>query len=78
MTQGIEIQKAWLTMMVAMMLPSLIPMLRRYRNTVGGRGEARLGELGGVTLVDTFEGRRRPVAWKTIIARHWEGGGIRD
>jgi predicted metal-binding membrane protein len=39
----------WLTMMVAMMLPSLVPMLRRYRNAVGGTVETRLGRL--TTLV---------------------------
>src|ERR1022692_560531 len=39
----------WLTMMVAMMLPSLVPMLRRYRNAVDRRGETRLGPL--TTLV---------------------------
>src|ERR1017187_9872503 len=39
----------WLTMMVAMMLPSLVPMLRRYRNAVDRRGETRLGWL--TTLV---------------------------
>ena len=39
----------WLVMMVAMMLPSLVPMLRRYRNAVGRRGETRLGWL--TTLV---------------------------
>jgi predicted metal-binding membrane protein len=36
-------------MMVAMMLPSLVPMLRRYRNAVDRRGETRLGSL--TTLV---------------------------
>jgi predicted metal-binding membrane protein len=35
----------WLVMMVAMMLPSLVPMLRRYRDAVGPAGEARLGRL---------------------------------
>ncbi len=35
----------WTIMMVAMMLPSLIPMLRRYRQAVGGTSEARLGWL---------------------------------
>src|ERR1017187_4790359 len=39
----------WLVMMVAMMLPSLVPMLRRYRNAVDRRGETRLGPL--TTLV---------------------------
>lgn len=35
----------WVTMMVAMMLPSLVPMLRRYRRAVGQAAEARLGGL---------------------------------
>src|SRR5436309_5052876 len=33
----------WVVMMVAMMLPSLVPMLWRYRQAVGGTGEIRLG-----------------------------------
>jgi predicted metal-binding membrane protein len=32
----------WAIMMVAMMLPSLVPMLWRYRQAVSGSGEARL------------------------------------
>jgi predicted metal-binding membrane protein len=35
----------WVVMMVAMMLPSLVPMLSRYRAAVGRAGEARLGAL---------------------------------
>ncbi len=39
----------WIVMMVAMMLPSLVPMLWRYRQAigqaVGGTGETRLGRL---------------------------------
>jgi predicted metal-binding membrane protein len=35
----------WVVMMVAMMLPSLVPMLWRYREAVGRPGEARLGRL---------------------------------
>src|SRR5439155_16444470 len=35
----------WVVMMVAMMLPSLVPMLRRYRQAVGRPGEARVGRL---------------------------------
>jgi predicted metal-binding membrane protein len=35
----------WAVMMVAMMLPSLVPMLWRYRQAVGRRGETRLGRL---------------------------------
>ena len=39
----------WTVMMVAMMLPSLMPMLWRYRRAVRGTGETRLGGL--TTLV---------------------------
>jgi predicted metal-binding membrane protein len=35
----------WVVMMVAMMLPSLVPMLSRYRQAVAGAGERRLGRL---------------------------------
>src|SRR5437773_10662196 len=35
----------WVVMMVAMMLPSLVPVLWRYRQAVGGPGETRLGRL---------------------------------
>ncbi len=35
----------WIVMMVAMMLPSVVPMLWRYRQAVGDAGGARLGRL---------------------------------
>ena len=35
----------WAVMMVAMMLPSLVPMLWRYRLALDERGEARVGRL---------------------------------
>ena len=35
----------WLVMMVAMMLPSLVPMLSRYRRAIGWAGNANLGRL---------------------------------
>jgi predicted metal-binding membrane protein len=35
----------WVVMMVAMMLPSLVPMLWRYRQAVGRTGETGLGRL---------------------------------
>src|SRR5712671_2319898 len=35
----------WIVMMVAMMLPTLVPMLWRYRQAVGPTGEAHLGRL---------------------------------
>jgi predicted metal-binding membrane protein len=44
----------WVVMMVAMMLPSLVPMLRRYRHAAGARGETRLGWLTAVVGVGYF------------------------
>jgi len=35
----------WVVMMVAMMLPSLVPMLWRYRQAAGGPGEAQVNRL---------------------------------
>ena len=44
----------WVVMMVAMMLPSLVPMLRRYREAVGRTGETRLGQLTALVGVGYF------------------------
>src|SRR5450755_2858678 len=44
----------WIVMMVAMMLPSLIPMLWRYRQAVGRTGETRLGRLTALVAVGYF------------------------
>jgi predicted metal-binding membrane protein len=44
----------WVVMMVAMMLPSLVPMLWRYRDAVAGTGETRLGRLTTVAGVGYF------------------------
>jgi predicted metal-binding membrane protein len=44
----------WFVMMVAMMLPSLMPMLRRYRQTVGSSGATRLGTLTAVVGAGYF------------------------
>jgi len=44
----------WLVMMVAMMLPSLIPMLRRYRDAVAGTGPTRLGRLTALVAAGYF------------------------
>ena len=38
----------WIVMMMAMMLPSLMPMLWRYREAVGSTGATRLGRLTGL------------------------------
>jgi predicted metal-binding membrane protein len=44
----------WVVMMVAMMLPFLVPMLWRYRQAVGRTGEARLGRLTALMGVGYF------------------------
>ncbi len=44
----------WVVMMVAMMLPSLVPMLWRYRQAVGRTGETRLGRLTAFVGVGYF------------------------
>src|SRR5262249_58235486 len=44
----------WVVMMVAMMLPSLVPMLRRYREAVARTGETRLGRLTVLVAVGYF------------------------
>jgi predicted metal-binding membrane protein len=44
----------WVVMMVAMMLPSLVPMLLRYREAVSGVGETRLGLLTAVVGMGYF------------------------
>jgi predicted metal-binding membrane protein len=44
----------WVMMMVAMMLPSLAPMLWRYRQAVGRTGETRLGRLTALVGVGYF------------------------
>ncbi len=44
----------WVVMMVAMMLPSLVPMLWRYRQAVGETGGTRLGGLTALVGVGYF------------------------
>jgi predicted metal-binding membrane protein len=44
----------WVVMMVAMMLPSLVPMLWRYRQAAGSTGEVRLGRLTALVGVGYF------------------------
>src|SRR5512134_2142387 len=44
----------WVVMMVAMMLPSLVSMLWRYRRAVGRTGETRLGRLTALVGVAYF------------------------
>jgi predicted metal-binding membrane protein len=44
----------WVVMMVAMMLPSLLPMLRRYRTAAGIAGRSRLGRLTVLVGVGYF------------------------
>jgi predicted metal-binding membrane protein len=40
----------WIVMMIAMMLPSLVPMLRRYRDAIGNVAPRRLGRLTGMVV----------------------------
>ena len=44
----------WVVMMVAMMLPSLVPMLWRYRQAVRAAGEAHLGVLTALVAAGYF------------------------
>jgi predicted metal-binding membrane protein len=44
----------WTVMMVAMMLPSLVPTLSRYRGALGGSGEARRGMLTALVALGYF------------------------
>jgi predicted metal-binding membrane protein len=44
----------WIMMMVAMMLPSLLPMLKRYRQAARKTGEIRLGRLTTLVGVGYF------------------------
>ncbi len=44
----------WVMMMVAMMMPSLVPMLWRYRRAVGRTSETRLGRLTALVGVGYF------------------------
>jgi predicted metal-binding membrane protein len=44
----------WVVMMMTMMLPSLVPMLSRYRVAVGRTGETRLGRLTALVSVGYF------------------------
>jgi predicted metal-binding membrane protein len=44
----------WIVMMVAMMLPSLVPMLSRYRQAVRRISEARLGPVTALAGVGYF------------------------
>ena len=44
----------WVVMMVAMMLPSLVPILWRYRQAVGRTGETRFGRLTALVGMGYF------------------------
>jgi predicted metal-binding membrane protein len=44
----------WIVMMVAMMLPSLVPMLWRYREATGGTGAIHLGGLTALVAAGYF------------------------
>ncbi|HEY6441820.1 MAG TPA: DUF2182 domain-containing protein [Candidatus Acidoferrales bacterium] len=44
----------WIVMMVAMMLPSLVPMLQRYRQAVDSTSEARIDRLTALVGIGYF------------------------
>jgi len=44
----------WLVMMIAMMLPSVVFMLKRYRRIVGQTDQARLGRLSAIVAAAYF------------------------
>ena len=44
----------WIVMMVAMMLPSLVPMLSRYREAVARTNDTRLGRLTAIVGAGYF------------------------
>jgi len=44
----------WVVMMVAMMLPSLVPMLSRYREAIGSTGKTRVGPLSALVAIGYF------------------------
>lgn len=52
----------WVLMMIAMMLPSLTPMLLRYRQAVSGRAGARLEQLTALVAIAYF------LAWTVVGA----------
>jgi predicted metal-binding membrane protein len=61
----------WVVMMVAMMLPSLVPMLWRYRQAVAGTGQTRLGPLTALVGLGYF------VVWTVLgIAAFPLGGAL--
>ncbi|MDQ2943056.1 MAG: DUF2182 domain-containing protein [Candidatus Dormibacteraeota bacterium] len=61
----------WIVMMVAMMLPSLVPMLWRYCRAVGSTGETRLGRLTALVGVGYF------VIWAVAgTAAYAAGAGV--
>lgn len=63
----------WVVMMVAMMLPSLMPMLWRYRQTVNRTGEAHLGWLTVLAGAGYF------VVWTAFgMAAFPIGGGLAE
>ena len=60
----------WAVMMVAMMLPSLMPMLWRYGLALGASGEARLGRLIAVAGAGYF------FVWTALGASVFAGGAV--
>jgi predicted metal-binding membrane protein len=60
----------WIVMMAAMMLPSLVPMLRRYRQAVGSTAEPRLARLTALVGLGYF------LVWTLLGMAVFLGGAI--
>jgi predicted metal-binding membrane protein len=60
----------WTVMMVAMMLPSLVPMLSRYRQAIGMNGAGRLDVLTLVVAIGYF------AAWSALGAAIFPIGAV--
>lgn len=58
----------WTVMMVAMMLPALVPVLWRYAQALGTRGESRVGRLVAVAGAGYF------LVWMVLGALVFAGG----
>lgn len=65
---GATFLRMWIVMMVAMMLPSLAPVLGRYRQAVGPAGRGRVARLIGLVSLGYF------AVWSALGLAAFAGG----